>query len=112
MHQVRVRGEGLHGNGMVWEIRAIDTLDCLEQICVKLVMTMALVHCQVFIVISSHNQLYIIYVQKCGGRGSTKKNGEFIFIYKKGTSTHELLTMRSQIIKKNVEMFVGFIVTM
>ena len=39
------------------------------------------------------------------------KNGEFIFIYKKGTSTHERLTMRSQIIKKYVKMFVGSIVT-
>ena len=39
------------------------------------------------------------------------KNGEFIFIYKKGTSTHERLTMRSQIIKKNVRMFVGSTVT-
>ena len=32
-----------------------------------------------------------------------QKNGEFIFIYKKGTSTHERLTMRSQILKKTCQ---------
>ena len=57
-------GLGNKGNG---------TLDCLEQLYMKLFMTMASVHCQVFIVTSSHNQLYITYVQKCWGRGSTKK---------------------------------------